>query len=191
MEGDMALLADKERPVLGTVLPAREATTWATLTGVVRIHTDADAAHQGCFVGEQAAQFRKGPAGRMPIGLALLLTRLSAVFAFGSVSYARQGFQTNETVGMGIQDVLGNGVIDAQLKPSLSRSDSDPSPGRRPRAFALEPFLDTGRVVGFGSHLLSRIEVCLIRGSGQGGQIPLAEIDAHQPPQRWLAWDQE
>jgi hypothetical protein len=55
MERGVALLADKAQPVLGTVLFAGEATAWAALAGVVRIHADAATACQSGFVGEQSA----------------------------------------------------------------------------------------------------------------------------------------
>ena len=60
-------------------------------------------------------------------------------------------------------------------------------PSRRPRAFALEPFLDAGVVVGCGSHLLSGVELRLIVRSGERGQIALAKIDAKNL--RKVCWD--
>ena len=45
MEGELTVLAHKEQAVVGTVLPAGVSTVRAGLTGVVRIHADAAAAH--------------------------------------------------------------------------------------------------------------------------------------------------
>ena len=70
MEGKLAVLAHEEQAVLGTVLPARVATARAGLMALVRIHADAATARQSRFVGEQSAEFRKGPLGGMPIRLA-------------------------------------------------------------------------------------------------------------------------
>jgi hypothetical protein len=70
MEGALTVLADKEQPLLGAVLPARVATARTGLTGVVGIHADAAAARQGCLVSQQSPQFGKGPLGGMSIRLA-------------------------------------------------------------------------------------------------------------------------
>src|SRR5215469_8616386 len=67
MEGALTVLADKEQPLLGTVLSARVATARAGLTGVVGIHADAAAARQGRLVGQQSAQLGKGPLGGVSI----------------------------------------------------------------------------------------------------------------------------
>ena len=75
------------------------------------------------------------------------------MLAFGPVSNARQVFQAEETGGMGVQDLFGDRMIGAQLQPSLSQRQGEASPGRATSAFALEPFLDAGVVVGCGSHL--------------------------------------
>ena len=71
---------------------------------------------------------------------------------------------------MGVQDLFGDGVIGAQLQPSLSQRLGEASPGRAASAFALEPLLDAGVVVGCGSHLLSRVELRVIVRGGERGQ---------------------
>jgi hypothetical protein len=70
MEGEAAVLADKEQAVPGTILSAGVATARAALAGVVGINRDTDAARQGGFVGQQSAEFRKRPAGGMAIRFA-------------------------------------------------------------------------------------------------------------------------
>src|SRR5215472_13400820 len=67
MEGELALLADKEQPVVGTVLPAGVAAARTGLTGVVGIHADTTTPRQGRLVGQQSPQLGKRPAGGMPI----------------------------------------------------------------------------------------------------------------------------
>src|SRR5690242_5560279 len=96
------------------------ATAGAGLAGVVRIDTDAHAARQRCFIGEQLAQFRKRPFRGVVVGPSLLLCRLFAPLAFGPVAKASQVFHAKETRGMGVQDLFADRMIGAQLEPSLS-----------------------------------------------------------------------
>ena len=121
----MTLLAHKEQAVVGTILFAGEATAWAALARVVRINTYAATACQGGFVGERPTQLGKRPLRGMAIGLARFgghrdeVLALAALFpAPGPFADASQVFQTNQTVRMGLQNVLGNRVVRAQLKPS-------------------------------------------------------------------------
>ncbi len=58
-------------------------------------------------------------------------------------------------------------------------ADDDASPGRAASAFALEPLLDTGVVVGFRSHLLSGIKLGVVVWRGDRCQIALPHIDTH------------
>ena len=125
MEGEAAVPAHKEQAVLGTVLPAGVATARAALTGVVGIHADAAIARQGRLVGQEAAEFRKGPLRSMPIGPARfggngneLLALAAPRAASASLADAREVFQADETRGMGVQDLPGDGVVGAQLEPS-------------------------------------------------------------------------
>src|SRR5215475_9626256 len=70
----------------------------------------------------------------------------------------------------------------AWLVLSLNRLSRWPMAMRRrvakPSAFALEPFLQARVVVGFGSHLLSGIELSAVLWCGQRGQRALPQIDA-------------
>ena len=125
MEGALTVLAHKEQAVLGTVLSAGVAAARAGLTGVVGIHANAATACQGRFVGEQSAEFRKRPLGGMSIRLAgsggnqnQLLALATPLATFCPLADASQIFQADETVGMGVQDLLGDGVVGAQLEPS-------------------------------------------------------------------------
>jgi len=49
--------------------------------------------------------------------------------ASGPLADACEVFQSDQTVGMGVQEVLGNRMVDAQLKPSLSLPYGDASLG--------------------------------------------------------------
>ena len=125
MEGKLAVLADKEQPVLGTVLSARVATARTALTRVVGIHADAATASQGRFVGQQSAQFGKRPLRGMSIRLAgfrgnrnQVLALAAPLATFRPLANAGQVFQADQALGMGVQEVLGDGVIGAQLEPS-------------------------------------------------------------------------
>ena len=92
---------------------------------------------------------------------------------------------------MGVQEVLGDGVIGAQLEPSLCRA---PMAMRRlvaeRSAFALEPFLQTSMVISFRSHLLSGRALGVVLWRGQRRQIALAHIDAYHLQTRRLVWGQ-
>src|SRR5215469_13219373 len=63
-------------------------------------------------------------------------------------------------------------------------ADGDPSPGSRASAFALEPLLQTSIVISFGPHLLAGVELGVVLGRGEGGQIALPQIDAYYLRQR-------
>ncbi len=120
VQGELALLAHKEQPVVGAVRAASEATAWTTLAGVVGIHADAATPGQSRLIGEQPAQLRTRPFRGVPVGASLFFRRLFPPLALGALADASQLFQAKETVGMGIQDLLSKGVIAAQLEPSLS-----------------------------------------------------------------------
>jgi hypothetical protein len=120
MERVMAVLANKEQPVLRAVLPAGMATAGAALAGVVRIHRDTDAASQRCFIGEESAEFGKCPPRGVVVGPSLLFACPLALLSFGALANASQLFQTKKDVGMGVQDLFGDGVINAQRSPVSS-----------------------------------------------------------------------
>ena len=184
MEGKMAVLTDKEQTLLRTVLPAGVATARTALAGVVGIYCDTEATRQGRFVGQQSAELCKGPAGGMAIRFPcfgrygdLVLSLASFPVAFRPFANARKLFQTNQALGVGIQEVLGDRVVGAQLEPSLSLLHGEASPGCTASALALEPFLDTCVVISFGSYLLSGVELGVVLGGSDRGEIALAKIN--------------
>src|SRR5262245_38455308 len=111
MERVMTLATDKEQASLRAVGFTGKATARAQLAGIVGIHFDAEARRKPCLVVQKGMQLSKGPFGGMMVRLALLFARLLPMFAFGSVSDARQVFQANQTVGMGVQNVFTHGVV--------------------------------------------------------------------------------
>jgi hypothetical protein len=82
MQGVLALDADKEQPVLGPVALGGTPAARTGLTGIVRIHFDAETPSQGRLIGEQSLQFGKGPFARVSIGAACLLRHWDEPFAF-------------------------------------------------------------------------------------------------------------
>ena len=97
----MTGLADKEQPLLGSVLLGRVPTVRAGLTGVVGVYLHTERASQHGFVVQEGVQFGKGPLGGVPVGSALLLRRLLAVFAFRALADVGQVLQADETRGGG------------------------------------------------------------------------------------------
>ena len=88
MQRVLALLAEEEQALPGPVLAAGEATARAGLAGVVGIHFDAQRPGECRLIGEQPVQLGEGPLARMPVGAALPLRRLLAVFPLGAVPNA-------------------------------------------------------------------------------------------------------
>ena len=172
----MTALTHEAQSLLGPVLWADIATARACLAGVVGIylHTEGTGTHR--FIVQETAQLRKGPATGVAVGSALLLRGLFAVLPFGALTNARQLFQANKTVGMGVQNVLTDRMVRVQLQPSLSLAQEDASSCRAASAFLLKSFLESGVVVGFGSYCLSRVELGAIVQRGNGGKIALAHI---------------
>ncbi len=175
----MAAAAHKEQAFVGLVLLAGIAAFWADLTGVISLYLHTERTGQASFVVQEGMQFRKGPLGGVPVRPALLLTRFLAVFPFGSFADVRQVFQTDATVGMGVQNALIDTVVGIQLQPSLSSADGDAPSCCRTSAFSLEPLLEAGVMVGFGSDCLSAVELGPIVQRGNGGKIALPDVDPH------------
>jgi hypothetical protein len=111
----MTLATDKEQALLGAILLARSAATWARLAGVVRIHFHAGRPDQFALISQEARQFGERPFRGVLVGFALLLARFLAMLPFPAVLDAIQVFHANETVDMGIQDVLTDGMVGIQL----------------------------------------------------------------------------
>ena len=178
MQGVPALLADKEQALPGPVLAAGVATARAGLAGIVGIHLDAQRPGEDRLIGEQPVQLGEGPPARVPVGAALPLRRLLAVLALGAVPNARELFQPDEGMGMGVQDALADRVVGIQLQPSLSRADGDSPPGGAASAFSLKSFLQAGVMVRLAADLLSGGELGAMVQGRHRGQIPLPDVHA-------------
>lgn len=182
----MTALADKEQPFLGSVLLADESAARAGLAGVVGIYLHAKRTGQNRLVVQEALQFGKGPRGRMPVGFLLfrsqgqqLLACAPLLWTLRSVSNASQVFQTNETVRMGVKNLLTDHMIGIQLQPSLSLAQDNTSPGGAASAFALKPLLEAGVVVCLVSNFLSAIKLRASIQGGYGCQVTLPDINTH------------
>jgi hypothetical protein len=124
MQDALIVLADKAQPVLGTVLPAGGATARTGLMAPVRIDAAAATACQGRFVGEPLPHLGKRPLGSLPIRASGLwgnpdqpLAHATPFATSRPLADARQVFQADETAGMGVQDLPGDGVVGAQPEP--------------------------------------------------------------------------
>ena len=122
MEGILAMLADKQQPLVRTIgstgMPAHR----ARLARVVRVYFDRHRAMQEGFVSNHAVQFRKSPFGVGGIGLSLLLVRLVAFLAAGSLADVFQIFQTDELMGVPGHDAFRDSMIGVLRSPvSLAR----------------------------------------------------------------------
>jgi hypothetical protein len=184
----MALLADKEQPLLRTVRLSRIPAPGAHLAGIVRIHLDTQASGQPCLVLQEGLQFCKGTLGGMPVDSALLLARLLTILPFGPLPDASQVFQADERMGMGIQDMAAYGVVGLLFQPSLSSGQLDAFPGRPTSAFLAQAFLQPRHMIGLLANLLSTIELAVILRRGHGCQIPLAHVNADYLPIGIWCW---
>ena len=175
----MAILTDKEQPLLGAIGRAGIATARACLTGVVGVHFHTERAREDGLIVQEAVQLGKRPCGSVAIGPALLFARLLALLALRSVSDTGQGFQTDERMGVGVQDVLTDGMVRIQLQPSLSLAQDDTSSCRTASAFSLKPLLEASIMIGFATYFLSREKLCVIAKGGNCGKGALAYVNTY------------
>src|SRR5262249_16424570 len=138
--------------------------------GVVGIDFDAQRPGEHRLIGEQLVQLREGPLARMPVGPALLLRRLLAVLAPGAVPDARELFEPDAGVLMGVQDAFSDRMVGIQLQPSLSLAERDSAPRGRASAFSLKTFLHAGVMVRLAAYLLSAVELGAVAQGRHRGQ---------------------
>lgn len=172
----MADLTAKQQPRMWAISLAGMAAAGTGLTGVIGIDLDTEQPSKSRLVGEMGIQLSKSPLGGVPIGFPLLLRGPLALLPFGALPDVGQVFQADQCVGMGVQNMLSNGMIGIQLQPSLSPADSDPPPFCRASAFLLKPLLEAGIVICFGAYFLSRIELRPVPKRGNGDKVALAHI---------------
>ena len=172
----MTHLTDKRETLLGAVGISGMSTHRAGLARVVGVYLDRHRAMQEGFIGKHAVQLGKAPFGIRRIGTPLLLTRLFASLAFGSLTNVRQVFQADQAVGVSVNDAFGNDMIGILLQPSLSPSDSHQTAGRGTSAFLLQTLSQSCIMVGFGNQASSRMKSRMSRGIAGHGQVTHAHI---------------
>ena len=102
----MTHLTDKRETLLGAVGISGMSTHRACLARVVGVYLDGHRAMQEGFIGKHAVQLGKAPFGIRGVGTPLLLTRLFASLAFGSLTNVRQVFQADQAVGVSVNDAF-------------------------------------------------------------------------------------
>ncbi len=111
----MTLLAGKEQALVRPVLFAGEAAARAHLARVIRIYLDTQSTSECRFVGEKAMQFGKSPFTGMTIRPSLLLARFFTLLVFRALTNTSEVFQSDESVGKGVNNALADEMIGIQL----------------------------------------------------------------------------
>jgi hypothetical protein len=158
MQDIVTTLAHKHETVLGTVGLSRIAAPGTRLRGIVGIDFHGHALMLESFVGDVAMQFGKGPFGRMPIGVMLLLTRLFPMLEPVAFTDVCQVLQADETVWVLGDNAMTDLVVGILFQPSLPSAHHQHTAGSGTGAFLLQPFSQSRIMIGFGSYSLARIE---------------------------------
>src|ERR1700693_25690 len=177
MESRVAILTDKEQAVLRTVGITGMPTARTSLTGIMGINSDRHTSLQQSFVGNHALQFGKTPFGVGGVGFPLLLRRLLALTAVCSLSDICQIFQTDKTVGVCVDDALGDHMIGVLLQPSLSPTNRHKATGSGASAFFLKTLSQSRVMIGFGYDALAAVEKTIPLRIAGHRQIAHAHID--------------
>jgi hypothetical protein len=124
-------------------------------------------------------QLGKGPLRVHPIGFARLCRDLFialAVFLARVLSApcvlpnVRQVFQSNQGMGMLLNDLFGDAMVRLQFQPSLSLLDTLQASFRAASAFVLQAFAQSCVMVGSMSHPSPWMKARLARRSGGHGK---------------------
>ena len=113
----MAVLTDKQQTFLGTVLKTGMPTPGTGLAGEMRVYFNGHTAVAQGFGGNHAVQLSECPLGMDSVGSPLLLARLLALLAFGTLSDVFQVFQANQAMGMTLCDAFGDHMIGVLRSP--------------------------------------------------------------------------
>ena len=184
----MALLADKEQALVGTVGIRDMSTHRAGFACVVCVYLDCHRPLQESLVGNIAVQFGKTPFGVGGIGTALLGRSLFASPSLCPFSDMGQVFQADEAMGVLLYDAFGDHMIGVLLQPSLSSDNRDESPGCRTSAFLLQTLSQSRIMVRFLDNALSRMKgTCSLGGRGHS-QIAHADINTCHTGMGLWAW---
>src|SRR6266571_5434030 len=175
------VLADEQQPLLWAVAFVRVATQRTPLAGIVGIHLDGKRGpRQGGFVGDHAVQFSKGPLRGMAIGPARFLGdgfgALPVAFApspapLCPLANAGEFFQTDQGVGVRLDNLFRDGVVGLPFQPSLSPAQCDLASRGGASAFFLQALPQPGIVISPRPDSLSWVKVTLVARGCRGCQI--------------------
>src|SRR5713101_213425 len=197
MQDILTALTHEEQAFVGPVSRTRKATTWASLAGMGGIDFHGHAAGEQGFVRKVAVQFSKGPLrvdtvaltllprnalGALPVWLTLVGTPLGA---FADVC---QVFQADDALWVRVHDAMTDEMIAILFQPSLSSTDDDQSSRGGTSALFLQPFSQSGIVIGCGAYSLTGIEMAVVFRIGRDRQVPLSDIDTDHVGMILWAW---
>src|SRR2546429_4193384 len=181
MEGILTILTEKQESMIRPIGITGMPTHWASFACIVGIHLDCHRSRKTRFVGNHALQFSKRPLGVGSVCLPLLLTRLLAFLAFGSLSDVCQMLQSDQMIGVLGHDAFGDAMIGVLLQPSLSSRNDHQTAGRRTSAFLLQTLPQSRIMVGSGNYLLSRVERVVAACVARYSQIADTHIHTSTP----------
>jgi hypothetical protein len=113
----MAVLADEKQTLVWAISITGMSTHRASLACIVCIYLDCHRRLQKSFVGNHALQLSKRPLGIGSISFPLLLRSFLALLAFGSLSDICQVFQTDQAMGVPINDALRDHMVGVLRSP--------------------------------------------------------------------------
>src|SRR6266536_271536 len=188
MQGILTLLTDELQAFLGPISVTGMSAHGASLARVVGVYLDSHRTVQERFVGNHAVQLGKRPFGGGGIGTPLLLRRLLAMLALGSLSDVCQVLQSNEAVWMSGHDVFGDYMIGVLFQPSLSTAYHHQTTGSRASAFLLQTLSQSRVVVGFGNDPLARMERTISPGRSSYRQVTYSDIHTSYTRMCFRCW---
>src|SRR2546429_7578242 len=151
MEGILTILTEKQESMIRPIGITGMPTHWASFACIVGIHLDCHRSRKTRFVGNHALQFSKRPLGVGSVCLPLLLARLLAFLAFGSLSDICQMLQSDQMIGVLGHDAFGDTMIGVLLQPSLSSRNDHQTAGSRTSAFLLQTLSQSRIMIGLGN----------------------------------------
>jgi hypothetical protein len=184
----MAVLTDKQEPMLWAIGITGMSTHRASFACVVGIHIESHTAMQKSFVGNHTLEFGKRPFGVCSVGFSLLLARLFALASFGSVSDLCQMLQPDQAVGVLGHDAFRDAMIGVGFQPSLSSRNDRQAAGSRTSAFLLQTLPQSRRMVCPGNYPLSRMERMVATCIAGYSQVPNTNIYTSTPLVGFRYW---
>src|SRR5260370_14802251 len=197
MQDILTALTHEEQAFVGPIKRTRKATTRASLAGMVGIDFYGHAAGEQGFVRKVAVQFSKGPLRRMPVALPLLPRNALGALPvwlplvgtpFGAFADVCQVFQADDAVWVRVHDAMTDEMIAILFQPSLLSTDDDQWSGGGTSALFLQPFSQSGLVLGCAAASLTGIEMAVVFRIGRAFPTPLSYIHAAQLGMIVSAW---